>query len=146
MKKIMLCSKKSGNTNKVCTYVSSHSDIALEILDGTAKNELPDEDVIVLASGVYGNHVHKNITAWINSIEKKAMKEDVKIYLFLTWFGRGDSDKAAFNETKELLSEKGIVLQDNYVTCFGKGMGVIRGGHPDEEECKKVLSWANELQ
>lgn len=29
--------------------------------------------------------------------------------------------------------------------CFGKGMGLIRLSHPNEEDYKNVLLWANDL-
>ena len=145
MKKLIVCSRESGNTQKVCSYVASNSEIALKVAARTTKEDLACIDVIVLASGVYANHVHKNILRWIDSLEKDIIKPNATIYLFLTWFGRGKSDKAAFNEVKQRLIEKGVKLEDNYMTCFGQGMAVIRSSHPDEEDCKKVLSWANEL-
>lgn len=98
-----------------------------------------------MASGVYLDHVHKNILAWINDIEKAAIGPKAKVYIFLTWFGRGDSDKAAFNEVEYLLREKGIKLESNYMKCFGKGMGLIRPSHPNEEDYNNALLWTNKL-
>jgi|LGVF01.2.fsa_nt_gb flavodoxin len=144
MKKLIVCSKKSGNTYKVCNYVSSNSDAKLKIADSTAKYDLSYYNVIILASGVYANHVHKNILTWINNIEKNTLNLNTKVYIFLTWLGRGDSDRAAFNEVKHLLREKDIKLEDNYMTCFGKGMGLIKRSHPNEEDYKNVLLWVNE--
>lgn len=145
MKKLIVCSKESGNTYKVCHYVSSNSDIELKVIDKTTKCDLIDYNVIILASGVYGNHVHKNILTWVNSFEENTINLNAKVYLFLTWFGRGDSDIATFNEVKHSLSVKGIKLEDNYVKCFGKGMGLVRMSHPNEEDYKNVLLWANEI-
>ncbi len=145
MKKLIVSSRESGNTFKVCQYVSSNSDVEFQSAAKTEKQDLSSYDVIILASGVYGNHVHKSIVKWINSIEKNTITSSAKFYLFLTWFGRGDSDRAAFNEVKHLLGEKGIKLEDNYMKCFGKGMGVVRSSHPNEEDFKNVLLWANEL-
>lgn len=145
MKKLIVCPRESGNTFKVCQYVSSNSDVELKGVTKTAKYDLPSYDVIILASGVYVNHVHINISKWIDSIEKNTITSNTKVYLFLTWFGRGDSDRSALNEVKHLLGEKGIKLEDNYMKCFGKGMGVVRSAHPNEEDFKNVLLWANEL-
>jgi len=145
MKKLIVCPKESGNTYKVCSYVSSNSDVELKVVAKTAKYDLPYYDVIILASGVYVNHVHKNILTWINSIEKNTINSNTKVYIFLTWFGRGDSDRVVFNEVKHLLREKDIKLEDSYMKCFGKGMGLIKNSHPNEEDYKNVLLWANEL-
>jgi flavodoxin len=145
MKKMIICPKESGNTYEVCSYVSSNSDIDLKVTSKTKEYDLPSYDVIILSSGVYANHFHKNILNWINSIEKHTLSPNTKVYMFLTWFGRGDSDVVSFNEAKGLLSEKGIKLEDDYMKCFGKGMGLIRLSHPNEEELKNVLLWANKL-
>lgn len=145
MKKVILCPKEVGNTYEVCSYVSSNSDVKLKVVDKTEMYDLSCYDVIILSSGVYANHVHKNILKWINSIEKNTINLNIKVYIFLTWFGRGHSDKIAFNEVKHLLREKGIKLEDNYTKCFGKGMGFIRKSHPNEKDYKNVLLWANEL-
>ena len=145
MKKLIVCPKESGNTYKVCNYVSSNSDAELKVVVKTTKCDLSCYDAIILASGVYANHVHKNILAWINSIEINTNSSNTKAYIFLTWIGRGNSDRVAFNEVKHLLEEKGIKLEDNYMKCFGKGMGLIKYSHPNEEDYKNVLQWANEL-
>lgn len=145
MKKLIVCAKESGNTHKVCRYVASNLDVELKVAGKTTMIDLPSYDVIIVASGVYLNRVHKNILRWINSVEKDAINPEAKVYLFLTWFGRGESDEVAFNEVKQLLRGKGITLEDNYIKCFGGGMGVIKTSHPDEEDCKNVLSWAKDL-
>ena len=145
MKKIILCPKESGNTFNVCQYVSSNSDVDFKDITKTMKNDFVDYDVIILASGVYGNHVHKNIVTWINSIEKNRLNANTKIYVFLTWLGRGNSDKATFNEIKRLLSEKDIKLEESYMKCYGKSFGLIRNSHPNEEDYKNVLLWATKL-
>ncbi|HZK39934.1 MAG TPA: flavodoxin domain-containing protein [Clostridia bacterium] len=140
-----MSSRESGNTFNVCQHVSSNSDVELQRAAKTDKQDLSPYDAIILASGVYINHVHINILKWIKSIETNTITSNTKFYLFLTWFGRGDSDKAAIHEVKHLLGEKGIKLEDNYMKCFGKGMGVVRSAHPNEEDFKSVLLWANGL-
>jgi flavodoxin len=145
MKKLIVCPKESGNTYKVCRYVSSNSNVDLNVVATETKYDLSNYDVIILASGVYMNNVHKDMLTWIQSIEKDTIKANTKVYLFLTWFGRGNSDKATFDAVKALLQSKGITLEDNYMKCFGKGMGLVRMSHPNEEDCKNVLSWANTL-
>jgi hypothetical protein len=61
--------------------------------------------------------------------------------MFLTWFGRGQSDKNAIKEVKNILEKKKISLGDDYITCYGRGMGIIRYSHPNKEDCEKVLNW-----
>lgn len=145
MKKLIVCPKESGNTYKVCSYVANNSEVDLAVVATRTGYDLSSYDVIILASGVYMNTAHKDMVTWIQSIEKDTIKPNTKVYLFLTWFGRGASDKAAFEAVKTVLKSKGIKLEDNFITCFGKGMGLVRISHPDEEDYKNVLSWADSL-
>lgn len=121
----MVCPKSKGNTFKVCNYIVNNSDAELLVLDQSHGNNLKEYAPIILCSGVYGDKVHEN----------------AKFYVFLTWFGRGQSDKNAIKEVKQLLEEKQMSLESDYITCFGQGMGIIRHGHPNEEDCEKVLNW-----
>ncbi|MFA9398971.1 MAG: flavodoxin family protein, partial [Clostridiaceae bacterium] len=107
MKKIILCPKSSGNTYEVCKYVSDNSNFKLKTINENTKINLQDYDTVILASGIYANHVHKNISRWINNIENDK-KSNIKTALFLTWLGRGASDKVAYDEIKELLKNKNI--------------------------------------
>jgi len=93
MKKVMVCPKNTGNTHKVCDYVSRKLGIELKVVDGTTGTNLEDCDVVILSSGVYGNHVHENLQTWINSISDGDIKPNAKFYVFFTWFGRGKSIK-----------------------------------------------------
>lgn len=145
MKKVMVCPKNTGNTHKVCDYVSRKLGIELKVVDGTTGTNLEDCDVVILSSGVYGNHVHENLQTWINSISDGDIKPNAKFYVFFTWFGRGKSDQAAFGELKDLLENKGLKLEDNYMKCFGKGMVFVRKSHPNEEDCENILSWVKGL-
>jgi hypothetical protein len=61
--------------------------------------------------------------------------------VFLTWFGRGQSDKSAIQGVKKILEEKTMSLENDYMTCFGKGIGIIRYSHPNKEDCEKALNW-----
>lgn len=142
MKKLIICSKASGNTYKVCSYLSQNEDIDFEVVNERSKINLGEYDLVILSSGIYGGHVHKNILKWVANLEGDI---NAKFYMFLTWFGREGSDKTALDEVKNVLENKGLKLEDNYVKCFGKGMGVIRRSHPNEEDNKKVLSWVKEL-
>lgn len=143
MKKLIVCPKPSGNTFKVCDAVAGELGVELKIVDETTRMDLEGYDIVVLASGVYGNHVHNNLIKWIENL--RDINSNTRFYLFLTWFGRGNSDKLAFKEVKNLMEGKGIELGDNYMQCFGKGMGFVRRSHPNEEDCKNVLSWVKNL-
>lgn len=145
MKKLIVCPKESGNTYNVCRYVSSNSDVELKVIATETEYDLSGYDVIILASGVYMNNVHKDMVTWLQGIEKNMINANTKVYMFLTWFGRGSTDKAACNAVKDLLQKKSIKLEDNYMKCFGKGMGLVRISHPNDEEYKKVLSWVTTL-
>ncbi|WP_461205313.1 flavodoxin domain-containing protein [Clostridium sp. DL1XJH146] len=144
MKKIILCPKKTGNTYNVCSYISENTDFEIMVIDENSKIEIEKYDIILLSSGIYANKVHKNIAKWINNIDTPE-KEIGKVFLLLTWFGRGNSDSAAFNQVKTLLKIKKIMLQENYSKCFGQGMGFVRKNHPDKTDKENILKWVKEL-
>lgn len=141
MKKLLVCPKESGNTYDVCTYVSDNSDFEIKAINKDSNVGLEDCDVVVLSSGVYGGHAHKNILRWIENLQSDKINKNTKFFTLLTWFGRSNSDECAIKEIKELLAKKGIKLEDDYVECYGKGMGFVRSSHPDENDKEKVLSW-----
>ena len=145
MEKLMICPKSKGNTYDVCRYVADHADVLVEVASASTQIDVEDFDVIVLASGIYGGNLHKNIYNWVKTIKKEDLKADVKIYLFLTWLGRSDSDQTAYKTLKELLAEKGIALEEDYMECYGKAFGFVKTGHPNEEDFSKVLSWVENL-
>jgi len=70
-----------------------------------------------------------------------SIHENAKIYVFLTWLGVGQSDKSAIRGVKNILEEKKMSLESDYMTCYGKGMRIIRYSHPNKEDCEKVLNW-----
>ncbi|SHJ06722.1 Flavodoxin [Dethiosulfatibacter aminovorans DSM 17477] len=145
MKKLIICPKASGNTYKVCCHISGNTDVNILIVNESTKIDFSDYDTIILSSGIYGGHVHKNILRLIRSDQMDSIKTDAKICLFFTWIGRGHSDMDAFNEINQLLNKKGIKLDNSYMKCFGSAMGIIRKSHPNEEDLKNVLLWVNKL-
>jgi menaquinone-dependent protoporphyrinogen IX oxidase len=145
MEKLIICPKAKGNTYNVCRYVADHSDVALKVASADNQFDIINYDSIVLASGIYGGFFHKNVLNWIKTIKKSDLKESAKIYIFLTWIGRGNSDKVAYNKIRKLLNEKSITLQENYMECYGHGLGVAKIGHPSKDDFENVLLWVNKL-
>ncbi len=144
-KKLMVCPKKTGNTYKVCSYAAEQLGANMQIAEQSAAADLSQYDTVILASGVYGGQAHKNILSWIRDGQMDAIKPDAKIYVLLTWIGRGKSDRDAFECIRGVLAEKGRKPEADYMTCFGRGMGFIKASHPDKEDLENVLGWAQNL-
>ncbi|NLL62908.1 MAG: hypothetical protein GX241_01490 [Ruminococcaceae bacterium] len=145
MKKLIVCPKSSGNTHKVCDYVSKRSDFELEVVGSNNNTDLKECEVLILSSGVYGGHAHKNLLNFVKNLKSNNVNPDVKIYLFLTWFGMGSSNEAARKEINDLLAQNGLKLEEEYINCYGQGMVIIKRNHPDYNDKEKVLTWAREL-
>ena len=141
MSVLLVCPKSKGNTFKVCRYVANNSDAELSVLDQSQGNDLKKYRSIILCSGVYGGEAHKDLLRWLNQIEKTSIHENAKIYVFLTWLGVGQSEKSAIKGLKNILEEKKMSLENDYMTCYGQGMRIIRHGHPNKEDCERVLKW-----
>ena len=145
MKKLLICPKQSGNTYKVCSYVSEHSDVEWNILPHVNYEELSQYDAIILTSGVYGGTVHKNLVNWLKNFDSSTMNPNAKVYLLLTWLGRGKSDMDSFHLVEKLLVEKDIKLENNYMQCFARSFLIFKYSHPNEEDYKNVLAWVKEI-
>ena len=145
VKKLVIYPKKSGNTYKVCNYIHTNANVECKVVTDITKSDLSQYDVIILSSGIYGGRVHKNILTLVNSIDKNTINTNAKIYLFLTWLGRGKSANSGFNKVKRLLSDRGLHLEDDYMTCFGKSFIFIRRFHPNIEDFNNVTEWVNNL-
>ena len=141
MSALLVCPKNKGNTFNVCSYVANNSDAELLVLNQSQVNDLKKYMSIILCSGVYGGKVHKDLLRWLNQIERTSIHENARIYVFLTRFGVGQSDKSAIKGVKKILEEKKMSLENDYMTCYGKGMGIIRHSHPNKEDCERVLNW-----
>ena len=140
MSVLLVCSKERGNTFDVCNYISNNIDVDLLVINKKEINDLKKYKSIILCSGVYLGAVHKNLLEFIAKIDKTSFHKDAKIYLFLTWFGRGKSDKTAISKVKYALEKKNLNLAENYFSCFG-GKGPIRNAHPDKDDFNNVLNW-----
>lgn len=141
MSVLLVCPKSKGNTFNVCSYVANNSDAELSVLNQSQVNDLKKYTSIILCSGIYGGEVHKDLLRWLNQIERTSIHKNAKIYMFLTWFGRAQSDKSATDEVKNILKKKKLSLENDYMTCYGQGMWIIRHGHPNKKDCERVLNW-----
>lgn len=141
MSALLVCPKSKGNTFNVCSYVANNSDVELSVLNQSQVNDLKKYTSIILCSGLIGGQVHDDLLRWLNQIERTSIHKNAKIYVFLTWIGRGQSDKEAIKGVKNILEEKKISLENDYMTCYGNAMGIIRRGHPNKEDCERVLNW-----
>jgi flavodoxin len=145
MSKLLICPKQRGNTFTVCDYISKHTDSDLKFANEQESFQLEDYNTIILCSGVYGGNAHNNLVKWVESITKDQIVNNTKFYMFMTWFGRGKSDKTVLEKIDFKLKRVNIKLEDNYSTCFGQGMGIIRMGYPNNTDFEKVLKWVNSL-
>jgi menaquinone-dependent protoporphyrinogen IX oxidase len=116
---LLVCPKSKGNTFNVCSYVANNSDAELSVLNQSQVNNLKKYTSIILCSGLIGGKVHNDLLRWLNQIERTSIHENAKIYVFLTWIGRGQTDKSAIEEVKNILEKKKMSLENDYMTCYG---------------------------
>ncbi len=140
MSVLIVSPKGKGNTYDLSRYIVNNTDAELLVLERKEERDWKGYNSIFLSSGVYGGKVHKDLLEWLKGIEKTSISEDARFHMFLTWFGRGKSYKNAIEEVNIYLNENGFNLDDDCMTCYG-GKGFIRRGHPDGEDCEKVLNW-----
>ena len=142
MNTLILYPRTAGNTYEICSYIKNESSIKTERIIESSSISTEGIDNVILCSGVYGGHVHKNIIKWI---ESRTTLKDIKIHLLLTWIGRGKSNHTAFKEIKKTVRLKDGELSDNFFSCFGKGFGIIRKSHPDKKDMENALAWIRKI-
>lgn len=143
MSALLVCPKGKGNTYDVSRYVADNSGAALLVINQDEGNDLREYTSIILCSGVYLDKVHQGLLGWLGQVKKTSIHENAKFYMFLTWFGRGQSHKNAIKAVKYILGEHKINLENDYIACYG-GKGIIRYGHPNKEDCEKILDWVRQ--
>jgi flavodoxin len=141
MSVLLVSPKDKGNTYDVLKYVEDKSYANLMVIGKTPGSyDLKDYETIIICSGVYGGDLHKDLQTWLKDLDKSSLNDNARIYAFLTWIGRGKSDKQTLDKIGNILEKKGISLEEDYMTCLGK-MAIIRRSHPDDQDRKRVLEW-----
>lgn len=143
--KILIISpKQEGNTYQVAEAMKANTNADLLVLERPSGYMLEDYNHIVICSGVYGEKIHASLSTWLKELKQETLRENVRFHVFLTWFGRGKSDRHAYEAAVQILGEKQIVCDDSYGSCFG-GKWLVRKGHPNGDDFKQAVEWLKEL-
>ena len=153
MKSIVLYSTKGGNTEKVAGEIASELGCqcmkVAKDFDPSALN-LNDYDMVFVGTGNYAGRPNADMLNYLKGIE---LKNSRQFALFLTWFGRGKSDKGVFDRIKTVLEAKNQKVLDNCYKCQGEGHNLLQRffawamghgcrGHPDASELSAARTWA----
>ena len=106
-----------------------------------------------LGTGIYGAKPNTDMLNYLNEMNPK---NNVNFALFITWFGRGKTDKAVYDKIKATFEAKGQRLLENYYSCLFEGHSIIARvigrivfpnakGHPTAEDLSNARKWAREL-
>ena len=141
MNSLLVCPKSRGNSFRIARHIADNTESDLMILNQNPDINLQKYTTVILCSGVYGGKVHNTLMKWLSELEKNQFNPDTHFELLLTWFGRGHSDQHASNKVKTLLEKKDILIDSDYIACYG-GKLFIRPTRPNKEDYDKILSWA----
>ncbi|MBD3173263.1 hypothetical protein GF326_12425 [Candidatus Bathyarchaeota archaeon] len=152
MKTIVLYSSRSSNTEKIANEIASELDcpcikISKDFNPSTV--DLRDFDIVFLGTGIYGAEPNAEL---LNYLKEMNPKNNVNFALFLTWFGRGTTDKAVYDLVKTIVEDKGCRLLEDYYSCLFEGNIIIARfifpdskGHPTAEDLSNARKWAREI-
>lgn len=145
MNSIILYSSKTGNTEKIANYMAK--ELNINCINLKQKQDLNDlnlnnYDLIFIGSGVYGGRLHKDIINFLNSLNLNSKK---KFAFFISWFGRGKSDKRAVEKCTKILTSKNQVVHRDYYKCFGQGFKFFRKNHPNDDDLRLAIKWAKKV-
>ena len=156
MKTIVIYSSKGGNTEKVANEIASELNCqCVKIAKDFDKSTLDLNGFDLVFVGT-GNYVAKPDADMLNYLKDMHLKNSRQFALFITWFGRGKSDKAVFDKIKTAIEGNGQEMPESCYKCQGEGhtamsrliarlMGHDARGHPNAEELVAARKWATEL-
>ena len=152
LKPIVLYSSKSGNTEKISREISSELNCRCEKISKNFDSSLIDLDdfnLVFLGTGIYGAKPNAEM---LNYLKEMNLNNNRIFALFMTWFGRGTTDKAVYDIIKAAVEEKGQRLMENYYSCLFEGHSIIArvifrnaNGHPTAEDLSNARKWAKEI-
>ncbi len=156
LKPIVLYSSKSGNTEKIAREIASELNCRCEKIDKTFDStiiDLDNFDLVFLGTGNYDANPNAEL---LNYLKEMNPKNNVDFALFMTWLGRGTTDKGVYNEVKAAVEAKGQRLLENCYSCLFEGHSIIARvigrivfpnakGHPTAEDLSNARKWAKEI-
>lgn len=137
MKTVVVYFSRGGNTRKVAEAISKE----LEITPIDVKKEKPnvdDADLLIVGSGTYVGKPGKEMVAFLENLSSV---EGKKAACFSSCAGDASKTLAAM---KDILIKKGYSIVDCF-SCFGKFSGIVKRGHPTEEELTQAREFARKL-
>ena len=152
MKPVVLYSSRSGNTGKIASEIASEINcpcIKISKDSNSSTVNLSEFDLVFLGTGIYGAEPSAEL---LNYLNENYPKNNVDFALFITWFGRGTTNKAVYDKIKTTVETKGHKLLENYYSCLYEGSIIIARfifpiskGHPTAEDLRNARKWAREL-
>ena len=140
MRRLIVTPKGKGNTYNVASYMSQKPDANLLVTSSAQEYDLSQYDEIILRSGVYGGKAQVGLIKWVNQLEREHISGHTKFRIFVTWFGRSNSNETAEKEIMDALAKKGLSYDPDCKDCLG-GKGFIRSGHPNQADLDGVMKW-----
>ena len=152
LRPIVLYSSKSGNTEKIAREISSELNCRCEKISENFDSSLIDLDDFNLVFLGTGNYGAKPNAEMLNYLKEMNLNNNRIFALFMTWLGRGTTDKAVYDIIKATVEEKGQRLMENYYSCLFEGHSIIArvifrnaNGHPTAEDLSNARKWAKEI-
>jgi flavodoxin len=156
LKSIVLYSSRGGNTEKIAREIASELNCRCEKISenfDSTSIDLNDFDLVFIGTG---NYSARPSEVMLDYLKEMNLNDSRHFALFMTWIGRGTTDKAVYDIVKAAVEAKGQKLLENYYSCFGETHSTMeRGiarlifpdarGHPTAEDLSNARKWAKEL-
>jgi len=156
LKSIVLYSSRGGNTEKIAREIASELNCRCEKISenfDSTSIDLDDFDLVFIGTG---NYSARPSAAMLDYLKEMNLNDSRYFALFMTWIGRGTTDKAVYEIVKAAVEDKGQKLLEDYFGCLGgthskMERGIARlifpdaRGHPNAEDLRNARKWAKEL-
>jgi flavodoxin len=149
MKTLIVCySHHHGNTQKVAEVIAKELDAEVKTPEQVTPSELADFDLVGFGSGIYMSKPHKSMLELADNLISVNSK---KAFIFSTSGQPYNGDKF-HSKLREKVKGKGYTVLGEF-NCTGfdtfgpfKLVGGLRKGHPNEEDLKEALGFAEKLK
>ena len=147
---MIIYSRRGGNTKKVAKAIQSvqKSDLfdisQLNQMNSSKETTFWDDnpsDVYFVGTGIYADHVGKDLRDFfIRNLPTAGMK----IALFGTWIGRGNSGPDTLAKFEKYLIKHGATVLKPYYLCYGQ-MLLFKRDHPNSQDFEKAKEWTQKI-
>ena len=123
---------KTGNTKMIALEIAKELNIEAK----TIKEPANSADILFLGGALYADKISSSLRKFINTLDNNIKQVVI--------FGTSASEKTVYDEIKNLLGEKNIVVNNKTFNCQGNFLFYLHG-RPNKEDLDNAKDFAKDI-